>query len=72
MQDSCTSEVRSVIMAPLDVALRWILLALVSSTTTATKTVPVIQQPDSYVAFCAIVKDQHLDLLEWLEWHKCE
>lgn len=24
----------------------------------------------SYVAFCAIVKDQHLDLLEWIEWHR--
>ncbi len=28
--------------------------------------------PDrAYLAICAIVKDQHLDLLEWIEWHRC-
>jgi hypothetical protein len=26
---------------------------------------------NAYVAVCAIIKDQHLDLLEWIEWHKC-
>jgi hypothetical protein len=25
----------------------------------------------SYMAVCAIVKDQSEDLLEWIEWHRC-
>lgn len=25
----------------------------------------------SYFAICAIVRDQHLDVLEWIEWHRC-
>eukprot|EP00879_Flechtneria_rotunda_P020868 GHRR01021971.1.p1 GENE.GHRR01021971.1~~GHRR01021971.1.p1 ORF type:complete len:333 (+),score=130.06 GHRR01021971.1:191-1189(+) len=28
------------------------------------------QYPDGYVAICAIVKDQHQDLREWLEYYK--
>ncbi len=27
-------------------------------------------EPSSYFAICTIVKDQHQDLLEWLEWHR--
>jgi hypothetical protein len=27
-------------------------------------------QPKSYFAVCTIVKDQHQDLLEWIEWHR--
>jgi hypothetical protein len=26
---------------------------------------------DSYVALCAVVKDQPKDLVEWIEWHRC-
>lgn len=25
----------------------------------------------SYVALCLIVKNQYLDVLEWIEWHRC-
>jgi hypothetical protein len=28
------------------------------------------QWPDGYIALCAIVKNQHKDLKEWLEYHK--
>jgi hypothetical protein len=28
------------------------------------------QYPEGYVAICAIVKNQHQDLREWLEYHK--
>jgi hypothetical protein len=29
-----------------------------------------VNQPKSYFALCTIVKDQHQDLLEWIEWHR--